>query len=163
MRFPGSLDISGPVEAEIFVVWLDGDRLSLTGPCGPAAWRVELGAEDHPVEVVDRLVRDVVGPPTLVHSTSWRRDRAAVILTFIVAIEPGLVGDMASAPVDRSALARSGATSAPAAIADAQVIEHAVRHLAWLAAEDPVVAGELAPGWRSALAAYVPEPFRNLG
>lgn len=163
MAFPGTLDIDGPVEAEIFVVWLDGDRLALTGPCGPAAWRVELGAADHPVEVVDRLVRDVVGAPKLVHSTSWRRDREAVILTFVVAIDPGLVGEMASAPVDRTELARSGATSAPAAIADAQVVEHALRHLAWLAAEDPVVAGELEPAWRSALAAYVPEPFRTLG
>ena len=73
---PGRFDVEGPVQAEIFVVWLNGDHLELTGPDGPMPWLLELGATDHPVEVVDRLVRDVVGPPRLVHSTSWRRDRA---------------------------------------------------------------------------------------
>jgi hypothetical protein len=44
-----------------------------------------------------------------------------------------------------------------------QVVEHALRHLAWLAEDDPVVREELSPAWRAALATYVPEPFRNLG
>jgi hypothetical protein len=157
------LDIDGPVEAEIFVVWLDHDRLALTGPCGAAAWRLELGHTDHPVEVVDRTVRDVVGRPRLLHSTSWRRAREAVILTFLVVIDPDLAAGMASAPIDRSELARSGATTAPAVIADAQIVEHALRHLAWLANDDPVVSAELPASWRPVLAAYAPEPFRNLG
>lgn len=75
MRFPGGWDVSGPVQAEVFVVWLNGDHLELTGPCGAAPWIIELGQTDHPVEVVTRIVRDVVGEPRLVHSTSWRRDR----------------------------------------------------------------------------------------
>jgi hypothetical protein len=58
-------------------VWLDGDHLELTGPCGPAPWLLELGRADHAVEVVTRIVRDVIGEPLLVHSTSWRRDRDA--------------------------------------------------------------------------------------
>jgi hypothetical protein len=66
----------------VFVVWLNKDRLAVTGPCGAAPWLIELGETDHPVEVVDRIVRDVVGPPRLLHSTSWRRDRNAVILSF---------------------------------------------------------------------------------
>jgi hypothetical protein len=162
-RTPSGCDVESPVQAEVFVVWLNDGRLELTGPCGAAPWLLELGATDHPVEVVDRIVRDVVGRPLLVHSTSWRRDRDAVILSFVVAIESGLVGDMGSAPIGRSALARSEATAAPASIATAQVVEHGLRHLAWLAQDDPVVREELAPAWRSALAAYVPEPFRNLG
>ena len=95
-------DVEGPVQAEVYVVWLDGDRIAWTGPCGAAPWLLELGATDHPVEVVDRIVRDVIGPPLLVHSTSWRRDRDAVILSFIVVIEPGQVGTMDSVPVDRA-------------------------------------------------------------
>lgn len=158
-----AFDVEGPVQAEIFVVWLAGDHLELTGPCGAAPWLVELGTADHPVEVVTRLVRDAVGAPLLVHSTSWRRDRDAVILSFVAVIDPSLVGDMESLPVGRSELARGEATAAPRAIASAQVVEHGLRHMAWLAKDDPVVASELPPGWREVLTGYVPEPFRNLG
>ena len=162
-RFPDGFDVEGPVQAEVFVVWLNGDHLELTGPDGPAPWLIELGATDHPVAVVDRVVRDVVGPPLLVHSTSWRRDRDAVVLSFVVVIEPSLVGSMASFPIGRAELARSEATAAPRDVAYQQVMEHGIRHLAWLVADDPVVAGELSGEWRRVLADYVPEPFRALG
>jgi hypothetical protein len=156
-------DIDGPVQAEVFVIWLDGDRPSLTGPCGPAPWLIELEASDHPVEIVDRIVREEVGPPILVHSTSWRRDRDAVILSFVVIIDRAVVGAMESAPIDRAPLARSEATAAPREIASSAVVEHGLRHLAWLAADDPAISAELPPAWRPVLAGYVPEPFRNLG
>jgi hypothetical protein len=156
-------DVEGPVLAEVFVVWCHGTTVELTGPCGPAPWLLELGPGDHPVTVVDRIVRDVVGTPRLVHSTSWRRDRDAVILSFVVVIDEEAVGPMASRPVARAELARSDATAAPRDIATDQVVEHGLRHLAWLAEDDPVVRGELSPAWIAALASYVPEPFRNLG
>ena len=162
-REPVGWDVDSPVQAEVFVLWLDGDRIQLTGPDGPQAWHLQLGATEHPVEVVDRIVRDVVGPPLLVHSTSWRRDREAVILSFVVVIPPELVGSMASVPIDRAELARSEATAAPREIAVSAVVEHSLRHLAWLADDDPVVAATLPPGWRPILAAYIPEPFRALG
>jgi hypothetical protein len=162
-RYPDGFDVEGPVQAEIFVVWLAGDRLELTGPCGPAPWLLELGPTDHPVEVVTRIVRDVIGDPLLVHSTSWRRDRGAVILSFVVVIDRALVGSMASLPIRRSELARGEATAAPREIATTQVVEHGLRHMAWLATDDPIVAAELPVGWRDILADYVPEPFRNLG
>lgn len=41
---------------------------------------------------MDRIVRDQLGEPLLVHSTSWRRDREAVILSFVVVIGPELMG-----------------------------------------------------------------------
>jgi hypothetical protein len=156
------LDVEGPVQAEVFVVWLNGDRPELTGPDGAAPWIIELGSDEHPMETVARIVRDVIGPASLVHSTSWRRDREAVILTFLAVIGPDLRGTMASVPIGRAELARSEATAAPAAIGYAQVLEHGLRHLAWLAREDPVVAAELPPAWHAALAGYVPEPFRSL-
>ena len=163
MRFPHGFDIHGPVQAEVFVVWLNRERIELTGPCGAAPWLLELGATEHPVEVVDRIVRDVIGPPRLLHSTSWRRDRDAVILSFVVVIDRELAGSMESAPIDRAELARSEATAAPSAIGSSQVVEHGLRHLAWLATDDPVVREELSPGWHAALATYVPAPFRALG
>jgi len=162
-RTPSGWDIDGPVQAEIFVVWLRDDQLELTGPCGPAPWLVELGPAEHPVEVVDRIVRDVVGEPLLVHSTSWRRDRDAVILSFVVVIDGSTVGDMESLPIGRAALARGEATAAPREIATEAVVEHGLRHMAWLAKDDPVVAATLPAAWREALSAYMPEPFRALG
>ena len=156
-------DVEGPVQAEVFVVWLRDDHLELTGPCGAAPWLIELGADDHPVVVVDRLVRNVIGEPLLVHSTSWRRDHDAIILSFVVVIDRRLVGAMASEPVTRAELARSAATAAPKAIGHLQVVEHGLRHMAWLAEDDPVVRSTLSDGWKMALRGYVPEPFRGLG
>lgn len=162
-RTPAGWDVESPVQAEVFVVWLRDDHLELTGPCGAAPWILELGATDHPVAVVDRIVRDVVGEPLLVHSTSWRRDRDAVILSFVVVIDEALVGEMESRPIGRAELARSEATAAPRDIAHAQVVEHGLRHMAWLAVDDAVVASGLSPHWKEILAGYTPEPFRNLG
>ena len=162
-REPAGWDVDSPVQAEVFVVWLDGDRLSLTGPDGPQPWILQLGTTEHPVEVVDRIVRDVVGAPILVHSTSWRRDRDAVILSFVVVIDRRLVGEMESVPIARAELARSEATAAPREIATSAVVEHGLRHLGWLAKDDPMVAAELPSAWLPLLAEYVPEPFRNLG
>ena len=162
-RLPDGFDVDGPVQAEVFVVWLKADHLELTGPCGAAPWLIEVGETDHPMEVVDRIVREVVGPPRLLHSTSWRRDRGAVILSFVAVIDESLVRDMESAPIGRSELARSTATAAPAAIVYEQVVEHGLRHMAWLAQDDRVVAATLPAAWRTALAGYVPEPFRLLG
>lgn len=163
MRMPDVWDVEGSVQAEVFVVWLNEDRLELTGPCGAAPWFIELGETDHPVQVVDGIVRDVVGAPRLIHSTSWRRDRGAVILSFVVVIDPELRDAMASEPIDRSALARSNVTAAPAAVDHSQVIEHGLRYLAWLAQDDPVVSRELPTAWHAVLRNYVPAPFRSIG
>lgn len=156
-------DVGGPVRAEIFVVSMAGGRIRLGGPDGPRAWLVELGETEHPVEVVDRLVRDLIGEPLLVHSTSWRRDRGAVVLTFLVVVEGAAIVGTDAVDVGREDLARSSAHAAPAAIAETQVLEHALRHLAWLAHDDEVVRTVLSDEWHAALRDYVPEPFRALG
>jgi hypothetical protein len=159
---PPAFDVEGPVRAEIFVVWLHGDRLELTGPDGPLPWVIQLDDVEHPVQSVERIISGLVGAPILVHSTSWRRDGPAVILSFVAVVSPEQAEGMASAPVPRAELARSEATRAPATIGHEQVLEHGLRHLAWLAEDDVVVAERLSPGWHRALADYVPEPFRNL-
>jgi hypothetical protein len=46
VRYPDGFDVEGPVQAEVFVVWLAGAHLELTGPCGPAPWLLELGPTD---------------------------------------------------------------------------------------------------------------------
>ena len=163
IRLPGGIDVEGPIQAEVFVVWLHDDRVELTGPCGSAPWILEIGQAEHPVDMVTRIVRGAIGEPIVVHSTSWRRDRSAVILSFVVVIDQALVGSMQSEPVARTDLARSEASAAPREIAHTQVVEHGLRHLAWLVHDDPVVAAELSSAWAAALADYNPEPFRALG
>jgi hypothetical protein len=158
---PG-FDVEGPVQAEVFVLWLDGSHPALTGPCGPEPWYLEVAADEDPVDVVSAAIRRVIGEPLVVHSTSWRRGRDAVVLSFVTVIEPAQVRQLASVPVGRSDLARGTATAAPASIAAGQVLEHGLRHLAWLVRDDPVVAARLANGWPLVLGDYVPEPFRNL-
>lgn len=155
------IDVAGPIRGEIFVVWLDGDRISITGPDGPRAWIIQIDDAEHPVEAVERIVRGLLGPPLLVHSTSWRRDRSAIVLSFVVVIGPDQAEGMESQPVVRSELARSDATRAPQAIGSGQVLEHGLRHLAWLAQDDPVVSERLSQGWKDALSGYVPEPFQG--
>jgi hypothetical protein len=159
---PAPWEVEGPVRGEIFLVWLNGDRLELTGPDGPVPWIVQLDDVEHPVSAAQRIVNGLVGEPHLVHSTSWRREGPAELLSFVAVISPEQARGMATESIRRSQLARSEATSAPSAIAHAQVLEHGLRHLAWLAEDDEVVASRLSPGWREALADYVPEPFRSL-
>ena len=158
---PG-FDVEGPVQAEVFVLWLDGATPALTGPGGAEPWYIEVGADEDPLDVVATTARRVLGEPAVVHSTSWRRSRDAVVLSFVTVIDAAQVAGMASVPIGRSELARNTATAAPSSIATTQVIEHGLRHLAWLVQDDPVVADRLAGGWLKALQAYVPEPFRHL-
>jgi hypothetical protein len=135
----------------------------LAGPCGPDPWYVEVGADEDPVEVVRRLSANLMGEPLLVHSTSWRRARGSVILSFVVVNREEQAPELAGIAVERAELARAGATSAPAAIAHQQVLEHGLRHLAWLAREDEMVRSVLSEDWLRAVGGYVPEPFRHLG
>jgi hypothetical protein len=151
------LNTAGPVQAEVFVLRLRDGAPEVPGPRGPDPWYIEVGAEEDPVEVVVRLSRNLMGEPVLAHSTSWRRDRGSVVLSFVVVIGEDQAPALAGAEVARSELARSSATAAPAAIASAQVLEHGLRHLAWLAKEDEVDREVLSPEWHGILSGYVLE------
>lgn len=159
----GRYDVEGPVLAEMFLLWADGDGPHLTGPCGPAPWYIEVGAAEDPQAVALTVLTRVVGAPLLLHSTSWRRDKSGVVLSF-VAVIAGPTASLESLPVGRADLARGGASHAATSIAWTQVLEHGLRHLAWLLADDVVVTTTLAAtSWPAVLADYVPEPFRHLG
>lgn len=134
----------------------------LAGPCGPDPWYIEVSANDDPVEVVTRLSRTLMGDPLLVHSTSWRRARGSVILSFVVVNHDDQAPELTGIPIVHVQLARGSATSAPSSIGYAQVLEHGLRHLAWLVADDEVVRTTLSDDWRKILTDYVPEPFRHL-
>jgi hypothetical protein len=134
----------------------------LAGPCGPEPWYIEVGGDEDPVQIVSRLARGLMGEPLLVHSTSWRRARGSVILSFVVVNREDQAPELAGIPIMRADLARSTATDAPRSIASEQVLEHGLRHLAWLIGDDVVVRSVLCDDWKRVLAGYVPEPFRHL-
>jgi hypothetical protein len=88
-----------------------------------------------------------------------------VVLTYVAILPGGQAPSRPSAPLvsrqlGRVELARWDATTPPARIDVDQVLEHALRHVSWLAKDDPVVAGKLRD-WAGVLDAYEPEPFRS--
>lgn len=153
-------DVEGPVRAEVFVVACGEDGPVLTGPDGPQAWHVQTHGGEHPMDEVRTVVERTVPALALFHSTSWRWDHGSVVLTFLAVVPPEAAGP--AVPIGREDLARSGATRAPEVIGSHQVLEHALRHLAWLAREDDVVADALDPRWHTALQGYVPAAFEQL-
>lgn len=162
MTVPPALDVDGPVTAEIFVVCRVEDEARLTGPCGPAPWVVEAADSGHPMALVERMVREQLVDVTLVHSTSWRYDHGQLVLSFLAVVPPTAVEGEPWLPVTRAGLARGDATSAPSDVPWPAVLEHALRHLAWLVQDDPHVAAALDPSWRAILSGYVPAPFQHI-
>jgi len=126
---------------ELFIVRLLPDRVRY--------WRSETVLADANV-APDLIVRDIVegrapGSPIraeryLSHSTSWRYDSSgAVVLTYLVTIEDGDVGDLDDSywlellATDLS-LASSGDPRQPQPqhLTERHVLSHAIRHLAFL-------------------------------
>jgi len=157
------IDVEGPVTAEVFTLAMTDLGPLLTGPCGPAPWLIEAGHGEHPIDTVRRLAGSAMPGLRLLHSTSWRFERGAVVLSFLVVMDESRIGEFETVPVHRVDLARSTATEAPPAIGYEQVLEHALRHLAWLAKEDEAVRVALDDRWHDLLEGYVPEPFLQLG
>jgi hypothetical protein len=119
-------------------------------------------AEVHPNEIACGLVEEFGLHPIVAHSTSWRHEPRKVILTYAAIVEPAdqLAPMLRRRPVARRELARGSATGAPAAIGLDQVVEHALRHLAWLRRDDGEIRAALPTGWAEVLEGYPPEPFR---
>jgi hypothetical protein len=118
-----------------------------------------------PEEVAANALSRLGFPVTVLHSTSWRHSGAEVVLTYLAVVSPAdlvLPESWQAYPIKRAQLARGGATAPPPVIGVGQVLEHALRHLAWLVNEDERIAAAL-PGWKDILVGYVPEPFRALG
>ena len=130
----------------------------LAGPCGPDPWYIEVAQDQDPLEVVGRLAGNLMGEPRLVHPHEALSEPRAEALGGVA----GEAAELAGIPVGRAELARNSATSAAIAIAHQQVLEHGLRHLAWLVKDDEVVRAQLSSAWKNVLDGYFPEPFRNL-
>jgi hypothetical protein len=149
---------------EIIPVGLDEGKLFWLRPIHAPSLRVGVSKSGEPSQVVLDVVASYELHAQIVHSTSWRYENGRIVLTYVVVVEPPGVlppDSLELAPIQRSDLARGDAMAPPDSITVNAVLEHAVRHLAWLNREDPAIAAELAE-WSGVLDAYAPEPFRAL-
>jgi len=100
------------------------------------------------------------GSPLLVHSTSWRRGASGVILSFLVVVGEDQASELASVPIGRPSW-RGTRQLTLQRDRHRKVVEHALRHVAWLAQDDEAVrAAYRPPGWRCwrTIARAVPPP-----
>lgn len=148
---------------ELLVVTHEGSGIvalrPIHAPSLQLGWRPGVPAD---AVLREALARYGLGARVL-HSTSWRHDGEHVVLTYLAVVDrpAELNANLAPVPVGRADLARGEATAAPTSIAIDQVLEHALRHLAWLLGDDPAIRAEL-PDWAEALSSYQPEPFQAL-
>lgn len=150
---------------EILTVELVEGEIRWLKPIHADSLRVGLPVSGKPGEVVLGVMSWFPLTPRVAHSTSWRYEEGRVLLTYIVVVEPPdhLPPDsLVAIPVARATIARGEAMAPPTAIGVAAVLEHALRHLAWLVKDDAAIAAAL-PDWLPVLSAYTPEPFRALG
>jgi hypothetical protein len=148
---------------ELLIVARHGSEIRSLRPVHADALRVGWTVGRSADDILTELLARYGLAPRVLHSTSWRHANDHVLLTYLAVVDapsdpgPHLVDE----PVTRTELARGEATAAPERIDLGQVLEHALRHLAWLVADDPAIAAAL-PEWRPLLEPYVPEPFRGL-
>jgi hypothetical protein len=149
---------------EVLPVARRGGELIAFRPDCAESFVVGWPAGERPEVVAARALEGIGLEPRVLHSTSWRHGGGEVVLTYlaVVAPEAALPESWETAPVQHAELARGDATTPPPVIGVSQVLEHALRHLAWLLRDDAEIARAL-PGWDEALQDYVPEPFRALG
>jgi hypothetical protein len=149
---------------EAVVLYLDSDGIRHLVPRGDETVRAQWDPDLDPNEVIVDAVADLGLRPFMVHSTSWRVVDQWILLTFLVAVEPpARVPDACEAElVTRVELARGQAIGPAPKVHLSQVVEHGLRHLAWLVREDEAINQALA-GWTRTLSVYTPEPFRAFG
>ena len=149
---------------EVLPVSLRDGRLVCLSPAHAGSFIVGWPAGALPEQVAARALETLGISPIVLHSTSWRHAGAEVVLTYLAVVETTASAPESwlVAPVAHAELARGDATAPPIAIGVAQILEHALRHLAWLVKDDAAIA-EALPGWQTHLDGYVPEPFRAFG
>ena len=149
---------------EVLPVLLLNGRLWSMRPSHAGSFVVGWPAGTRPEEVAAQAMVQLGMEPIVLHSTSWRHADTEVVLTYIAVVPPESVPPPSWQIVEvaHSELAHGDATAPPSSIDIMQVQEHALRHLAWLRQDDPVIA-KLLDDWSHALSDYIPEPFRALG
>jgi hypothetical protein len=145
------------------VMHIEGALLSLQPEHAPS-FIVGWPAGQKPEQIAVRALARLNLRPLVLHSTSWRHSDGEVVLTYLAVVpaDSPTPDSWQKLPVERKELARGGVETPPPVIGVSQVLEHALRHLAWLLRDDKEIAAALR-GWERVLGAYIPEPFRALG
>jgi hypothetical protein len=149
---------------EAVVLYLDDDGIRHLSPHGRETVLAPWDPDLDPHEAIVDAVAELGLRPIMVHSTSWRAVPQLILLTFLVAVEaPTQIPETHDVQlVTRAELARGRATGPPPQVHLSQVVEHGLRHLAWLVREDEAIHQALA-SWSRVLSEYEPEPFRAFG
>jgi hypothetical protein len=149
---------------EAIVLYLDGDGIRHLSPHGRETVRAPWEPDLDPTESIVDAIAALGLAPLMAHSTSWRTVRRQLVLTFLVVVEPptDLPATHEVELVTRAELARGRATAPPPDVHLSQVVEHGLRHLAWLVEEDDAI-HEALSDWATPLRGYRPEPFRAFG
>jgi class 3 adenylate cyclase/CRP-like cAMP-binding protein/tetratricopeptide (TPR) repeat protein len=154
----------GGTVIEILPVYLKDGEIWWLRPSAGMSLQVEGSGSAHPGDAVMAALAGYGVRPIAVHSTSWRFERGRLVVTYLAVLDdadPSVDGFQA-AEARRRELARGTAFEPPPTIEIDHVVEHALRHLAWLGRDDPVIKELLHGGWFRALESYEPEPFRSL-
>jgi len=150
---------------ELLPIFIDpAGGIRWLAPSGGGSWRADSRAGISPHDLVLDSLRVFGIGPFVAHSTSWRFE-STLILTYLILLPTLHAAPPAGFEVQHAArelLARGDLAAPPPEIGIAQVLEHALRHLAWLAGDDPAIRGLLGPSWLAALSVYRPEPFRSI-
>jgi hypothetical protein len=142
------------------IALVDGELVSLR-PQHAGSFIIAWPAGSKPEEVAAKALNGLSLRPTVLHSTSWRHAGPEVVLTYLAVVSLDSVPESwLKTAIERTDVARGDTTAPPAVIGVDQVLEHALRHLAWLVKDDNEIAAAL-PGWLTVLDGYVPEPFRS--
>ena len=149
---------------EAVVLYLDDGGIRHLSPHGYQTVRAAWDPDLDPHEVIVDAIAGLGLTPIMVHSTSWRVVSQLILLTFLVVVEPPghIPATYEVQVVTRAQLARGRATGPPPEVHLSQVVEHGLRHLAWLVRGDEVIHEALAD-WTRTLSEYEPEPFRAFG
>jgi hypothetical protein len=149
---------------EAVVLYLDDGAIRHLSPHGRQTVRAVWDPDLDPHESIVDAVAALGLTPVMVHSTSWRVVRHLILLTLLVVVDPPveIPNTYEVEVVTRSELARGRATAPPPHVGMSQVVEHGLRHLAWLVREDEAIQRALS-AWSKALSDYEPEPFRAFG
>lgn len=148
---------------EILPVFLAEDRVLLLQPSHAESLVVGWPAGERPERVAAQALAQLAIQPIVLHSTSWRHRGEEVVLTYLAVLKDADIPESwETRPIGRTELARGSKTTPPPNIGIDEVVEHALRHLAWLVHDDPAIR-EALPDWPEILVDFAPEPFRALG
>jgi hypothetical protein len=153
-----------PVRVEVWPLGADYEGIWLLS--GEDAWRSgNVTSDSEPHWEIERLLEVADLKPVLVHSTSWRMDEQAVVLTYVAVpkVADYVLADYPNArPVTRQLqilVGRPPRHSAvePPAPRYVDVLLHALRHLRFLRDTDAHVSRQLGGHWWMNLEPLEPE------